>query len=197
MTVMPDADSPRGAHHAARGADRGAVAAPARRTVAHGAVHLADRDRRGTAAAAAAGAAGRGRNRAPRRRAPSAEHRRCPGGGGRRAAARGDRRHGDPDARHERRTGPRSAPPGRRRPATRSSVTCTSPTRSPGPPWAWCVRPVGTRPVGTRARPNRRCWTGCWPSSRTCSAPTGCGSWIGTSPACRGSRRCWPPAATC
>ena len=38
-------------------------------------------------------------------------------------------------------------------------------------------------------RPNRRCWTGCWPSSRRCSPPTGCGSWIGTSPACRGSRR--------
>ena len=55
---------------------------------------------------------------------------------------------------------------GRPRPATRRSVTCTSPTRSPGPPWPWCAaRPAGTRPVGTRARPNRRCWTGCWPSS--------------------------------
>ena len=33
-------------------------------------------------------------------------------------------------------------------------------------------------------------------AARTCSPPTGCGSWTGTSPACRGSRRCWPPAAT-
>ena len=29
-----------------------------------------------------------------------------------------------------------------------------------------------------------------------CSTPPGCGSWIGTSPACRGSRPCWPPAPT-
>ena len=81
---------------------------------------------------------------------------------------------------------------GRPRPATRRSATCTSPTRSPAPPWAWCV----ARPVGTRPRPNRHCWTGCWPSSPTCSAPTGCGSWTGTFPAWRGSRPCWPPAPT-
>ena len=52
-----------------------------------------------------------------------------------------------------------------------------------------CGPAGGDKAGGTRARPNRSCWTGCWPSSPTCSAPTGCGSWIGTSPACRGSRR--------
>ena len=93
-------------------------------------------------------------------------------------------------------TGPRSAPPGRPRPATRRSVTCTSPTRSPGPPWPWCVaRPAGTRPGQGRGRAGAA-GPDAGRAARRCSAPTGCGSWIGTSPACRGSRRCWPPAAT-
>ena len=69
------------------------MAAGAHGALGHGAVHLADRDRPGTAAGAAAGVAGRGRGRAPPRWAVR-------GGGGRRAAAGLHRRHRDPDARH-------------------------------------------------------------------------------------------------
>ena len=56
---------------------------------------------------------------------------------------------------------------------------------------------TGPAAAGTRARPSRGCWTARWRSTRAYSPRTGCGSWIATFPACRGSRPCSPPGRTC